>query len=130
MIYDEDKVYKEYELHHICAELQRYNEILESQKNNAYSERSKVVAALARLINANVWFKACVGVAQHDPNDTTWESDWRTILVIELPTGQITWHFPDSEKSLLEGLPVIDNYQWDGHTTEEKYKRLLNFLTI
>lgn len=113
-----------------AEQLQEENEALDKQKNQAYAERNKVVAALARLVNANIWFKATVGIAMHAESDTNWESDWRTILVIELPTGQLTWHFHDSEKYLLEGLAEIKDYKWDGHSTEEKYKRLLNFVGI
>jgi hypothetical protein len=112
-----------------AEELQEENEALERQKNQAYSERNKVVAALAHLLSRNIFRNTRVGVAQHDPTDKDWENDWRTILVIELPTGQVTWHFHDSEKYLLEGLPILDDYKWDGHTTEEKYRRLLEFLT-
>lgn len=34
------------------------------------------------------------------------------VCYIELPTGQVSWHLPQHETP------------WDGHTTEEKYKRI------
>jgi predicted Holliday junction resolvase-like endonuclease len=88
-------------------------------KNNAYKERNKVVAALAHICCHVLCLP--VYVTWHDGAE--WEDDWRTVLFIQLPTGQASWHFHDSEKDLLENLPhrrVI----WDGHTTEEKYQRL------
>jgi hypothetical protein len=98
---------------------------LRETKDKAYAERNKLVAALAHILSRNGYK---VGIAYHDPNDKDWENDWRTIVVIETPlNGQMTWHFHDSEKHLLEGLPKLENYKWDGHSTEEKYKRLLDF---
>lgn len=97
---------------------------LEEQKNNAYSERNNCVVGLA-LLARDLGYK--VGIAQHDPNDTEWEDDWRNILVIELPTGQVTWHFHDSEMHMLYSFGALEGYEWDGHTTEEKYRRLLEY---
>jgi hypothetical protein len=48
----------------------------------------------------------------------TEEPDW-PVYVIDLPTGQVSWHMP--------AVAVA----YDGHTTEEKYKRCRNFnLTV
>lgn len=61
---------------------------LELAKNNAYEERNRVLvllAALARLIPG--WN---VSRAEHDPADEAWEEDWRCILVIDSPAGQMT----------------------------------------
>jgi hypothetical protein len=90
------------------------------QKNVAYAERSKVLAAFAQTAVALGWK---VGLGLHSKEDKSWKTDWRTILFIDLPTGQGSWHFPDSEAHLLEGLPQYDG-KWDGHTTPEKYERL------
>lgn len=98
---------------------------LKSQKNGAYSERNKVVAAYARLCRAA---GTRVTVAKHQPGPDSaeiWESDWSTVVLIELPTGQVSWHFHDSEVHLLDGLPRGAN-DWDGHSTAEKYTRLGN----
>lgn len=89
------------------------------QKDGAYSERNQLVALLARMAVAFGWR---AGVGQHPAEDTAWENDWRTILFIDLPTGQAAWHFHDSERHLLEGLPSYSG-RWDGHTTAEKYAR-------
>ena len=37
------------------------------------------------------------------------------IIVIHLPTGQISWHMPP------------DEIKYDNHTTEEKFKRIYDF---
>jgi hypothetical protein len=93
-------------------------------KDGAYSERNRCVALLARLAIRAGWR---VGVAQHPAEDATWEPDWRTIVFIELPTGQVSWHFHDSERALVAGLPAWRE-SWGGHTTEEKHRRMQSCL--
>ncbi len=93
---------------------------LTKQKDEAYSERDQCVAALAKMATLLGW---PAGVGEHPAADTDWDADWRTIVFIDLPTGQASWHFHDSEKPLLDGLPDYDG-PWDGHTTPEKYERL------
>lgn len=93
-------------------------------KNDAYSERNKCIAALANFLRSTAQPNYRVYVAYHEDED--WENDWRTILVIEKGSVQMTWHFHDSEKHLLEKLPIVNLYKWNGHDTKEKYKRLIN----
>jgi hypothetical protein len=97
-------------------------EALRVQKDQAYAERNKVVVALAKVLSKQ---GIEVYIARHLGKD--WEDDWRNILVIELPTGQVTWHFHDSELSLLNCFKYKSPYNYDGHTTDEKYFRLLNY---
>jgi hypothetical protein len=85
----------------------------EQQKNAAYAERNRLVAALAKCFPAHL--------CRHE--EPGYEDDWRNIVCIHLPTGQATWHIHDSEVPLFGHLPVEDGH-WDGHTTEEKYARL------
>lgn len=46
-----------------------------------------------------------------DPSEPEWP-----VVFIELPTGQISWHIPQHSVS------------WDGHTTEEKYRRINEYI--
>ena len=85
----------------------------EQQKNIAYAERNRLVAALAKCFPAHL--------CRHE--EPGYEDDWRNIVCIHLPTGQATWHIHDSEVPLFGHLP-IEGSHWDGHTTEEKYARL------
>lgn len=103
------------------AEVER----LRAQKDGAYAERNQCVALIARMALALGW---PVYVAQHPTEDTNWEDDWRTILFVGLPSGQVTWHFHDSERHLLADLPSGKN-NWDGHDTPEKYRRVNLALT-
>lgn len=99
---------------HLAAQV----DALETAKNQAYSERNQCVALAARLALAVGWN---TGLGRHvgDP----WEDDWRNIVFIDLPAGQVSWHIHDSELYLFAFLPPYKG-KWDGHTTEEKYGRL------
>jgi hypothetical protein len=84
-----------------------------AQKDAAYLERNQVVAALATCFPSGVARTAIDG----------WSDDWHGCVYIDLPTGQASWHFHDSQAYLFAGLPPYDGV-WDGHTTDEKYARL------
>lgn len=81
-------------------------------RDTAYSERNKLVALLSKTYPASI--------EKHDGAD--WEDDWRNVIFIELPTGQVSWHIHDSELYLFDHL-TSRGLKWDGHTTEEKYER-------
>jgi hypothetical protein len=89
---------------------------LEGAKNAAYNERNRLVAGLSKL------FPSHIGL--HSEADAAWEKDWRHIVFIHLPTGQVSWHIHDSELRMFAHLHVLSQNCWDGHSTEEKYKRL------
>lgn len=90
----------------------------EGELDAVYAERNRCVGAIARMAQRLGW---TVGLGYHtDPN---WEDDWRNIVYIDTPRGQISWHFHDSEKPLFDWMPPYDG-DWDGHTTDEKYERL------
>ena len=82
-------------------------------KDDAYGERNKVVAALARLFPSGLKVTDIPG----------WDEEWHNCIYIDLPSGQVSWHYHDSQAHLFEGLPAYDG-EWDGHDTEEKYRRL------
>jgi hypothetical protein len=110
------------EAHQLVDALERSREgKLRKEKDAAYRERNQLAAALARAAIA-MGFRA--GVGEHPESDKEWEPDWRTILFIDLPTGQLSWHFHDSEWPLLAGLPRYSG-NYDGHSTTEKYRRLM-----
>lgn len=86
---------------------------MEARKDAAYLERNQVVAALAKAFPSGVARTAIEG----------WSEDWHGCVYVDLPTGQASWHFHDSQANLFDGLPQYHG-DWDGHTTEEKYRRL------
>lgn len=97
---------------------------LMQEKNAAITERDLVLAIASKLatvcgLEAELW--------QHEEEE--WEDEWRNIVAIYLPTGQVTWHIHDSELQYFQHLKPGVN-KWDGHSTEEKYQRVKNFVTM
>lgn len=86
---------------------------MEARKDAAYYERNQVVAALAKCFPSGVATTAIEG----------WSEDWHGCVYIDLPTGQVSWHFHDSQAHLFAGLPAYGG-KWDGHDTPEKYRRV------
>lgn len=85
----------------------------ETQSHQAYSERNRLVAFLARCYPSGVKRTAIEG----------WDPEWHGCVFIDTPEGQMSWHYHDSDAALFEGLPPYTG-DWDGHTTPEKYERL------
>ena len=78
-----------------------------------YLERNCLVALLARLYPSGIKRTAIEG----------WDPEWHGCVYIDLPTGQASWHYHDSETDLFDDLPPYHG-EWDGHSTEEKYRRV------
>lgn len=106
---------------------------LKLAKDRAYRERNQLIAALSRLHQSSLRL--------HDENDKGWDPEWRTIVMILIPNMieqftegskvtlkrdfvQVSWHIHESEVPLFDHLPWNTWPEWDGHTTEEKYRRL------
>lgn len=94
---------------------------LSKQKDGAYAERNKLVALLSKLFPSSL--------ERHPEEDEDWDHDWRWIVFINLSVGQATWHIHDSEVGLFDHLERNTGAKWDGHTTEEKYERVLKQTT-
>lgn len=95
----------------LTAEVER----LTNQKDGAYNERDHLVAALSKFFPASL---------ERHPAEEEWDDDWRWIVFIELPTGQVSWHIHDSEVGYFAHLARETGRKWDGHLTPEKYDRL------
>lgn len=83
------------------------------ERDNAYTERNRLVALLARIYPSGL----------KKTNIEGWHPSWHNCVYIDLPTGQASWHFHDNDAHLFERLPPYDG-EWDGHTTDEKYERI------
>jgi hypothetical protein len=110
-----------------CAQVdcQRQIKVLEievrlaqAQKDAAYVERNRVVAALAALA-MRLGYHA--GLAQTVIEG--WEPEWHNAVYIDLPTGQVSWHYHDNDQPIFDFLGAYRG-EWDGHDTPEKYRRL------
>jgi hypothetical protein len=84
-------------------------------RDKAYAERDALVCVLSKLWPSHLML--------HDIKDVDWDREWMTIVCINSPVGQLTWHIHVSEVPMFAHLKKRPN-DWDGHTTEEKYARL------
>ena len=84
-----------------------------TEKNAVYHERNQLVRLLASIYPSGT----------RDTDIVGWESEWHGCVYIDLPTGQVSWHYHDSEAELFTHLPSYKK-EWDGHTTEQKYERV------
>ena len=91
-------------------------EKMRARKDGAYHERNQLVAALSKLFPS--------ALERHPDEDTEWEDDWRWVVRIDGPTGQLSWHIHDTQLGLFDHLRRTDGHTWDGHDTAEKYRRL------
>lgn len=55
--------------------------------------------------------------------DETVRPEFRNLVYIELPNGQVSWHIPDVDMDLFTGFPPYEK-PYDGHSTETKYQRM------
>ena len=88
---------------------------LEARKDAAYLERNQLVSLLSKLFPSGIKRTAIEG----------WSDDWHGCVYIDLPTGQASWHYHDSQAYLFAHLPPYAG-EWDGHDTEQKYERIAN----
>ena len=86
---------------------------MEQRKDAAYLERNQVVAALAKCFPSGTARTAIEG----------WSDDWHGCVYIDLPTGQASWHYHDSQAFLFKDLPEYTK-PWDGHDTHPEEKSL------
>jgi hypothetical protein len=98
------------------AELERLRSLVVSHKESqdeAYRERNNLVVVLAKLYPASIE----LDLAEADP-------EWKYVVIVDFPTGQASWHIHKDEINLFSFLPLNAGRVWDGHTTEEKYRRI------
>jgi hypothetical protein len=88
--------------------------------DSVYTERNKCVILALRMA-------VIMGLPAGIGFDEQAEESWKHVVYIDLPTGQVSWHIP--YRFLLEVLElgVVPAYlkKWDGHTTEQKYQRVM-----
>jgi hypothetical protein len=100
--------------------------LLQKQLDAVYKERDLCLALAVAFALEN---DLDVGFKQHEGEN--WDDDWKNVVFIDLPDnfGQISWHIHKDE---LINFPFVHPYQgtWDGHSTEEKYRRVKKFVRL
>ena len=93
------------------------SEFNEERLNAVYTERNSIVAFLSKLYPASL-----------ELDKETLSQDWKWVVIMDLPTGQASWHIHINDLPLFAHLPKEAGRMWDGHTTEQKYAKI-NSLT-
>lgn len=86
---------------------------LTKRKDGAYDERMHLVAALARLFPSGI----------RDTETPDWTPSWKGCVYIDLPTGQISYHYHTRHAALFQDLPPYEQ-PWDGHSKDDVHHRL------
>lgn len=94
---------------------------LERAKDGAYSERNQCVALIAGMA-----LRAGHKAGRARTAIEGWSEDWHGCVYIDLPTGQVSWHFHDSHGWMFDFLPLYEG-KWDGHDTPTKYARVMEY---
>jgi hypothetical protein len=93
---------------------QQRAERAEADLRAVYRERARLVAYLAARFPSFV---------VTNPDDDEWP-----IIYITTPQGQLSWHLARADLDLFSHVRSepweVEWAAWDGHTTEEKYRRL------
>lgn len=92
---------------------------LSARGSAAFTERNRVVALLCSLYPSVRMRTAIKG----------WDPEWHGCVFVQLPTGQASWHYHDSDAELFAHVPE-GAAQWDGHTTPEKYARVARLAAL
>lgn len=89
---------------------------VEAERDAVYRERAHLLAWLATTVPAAI-----------TPAADTDEPGWN-LLYLTTPAGQLSWHIAPRDAGLfghVEHVAASDpRAQWDGHSTDEKYKRI------
>lgn len=84
----------------------------EQRLDGVYRERAHLVALLAAMLPSHI--------GRSEPG-------W-SVVIVEGPYGQLSWHIADRDLDLFAGIrqtdPFVEADRWDGHTTELKYARV------
>lgn len=93
------------------------NECPNEVREQRYNRRNTLVKKAVSLATES-GYKA--GYVMHTPMEDlisgVWEPEWSVVAIIQLPTGQISWHM-DSR-----------GIQYDGHSDSQKWDRVLEYI--
>ena len=86
-----------------------------SSQQYVHQERNKLLSLLSALYPASL--------EKHQPENEA-ARGWSWLVIIDLPTGQCSWHIQDSELPYFDHLEQNAGRKWDGTEEEEKYQRI------
>lgn len=80
----------------------------EERTNVAYSQRAIAAVSFAHTVIA---LGGAAGVGRDSREDQP--DEWRVVLYVDTPAGQLSWHIAPEDQPMLEGLPEYQG-TWDG----------------
>jgi hypothetical protein len=89
-----------------------------SSEMYVHEERNRLIALISVIYPASL--------ERHFPENDDWPDDWRWVVIIDLPGGQVSWHIPDKELYLFDHLKRKQGRVWDWHNDREKFERIIN----
>ena len=110
------------------------NEMLDDAQNNPRDQYHTMqelyyYRMLYNAMAANAHPELCVKSLWHSDGERCFGGGW-FIVVMTLPTGQVTNHYREEHWSLFKIPPVFNPPEYDGHTPAEAAERLHHFLKI
>jgi len=121
-----------------CINLQRELDYVYKERNRCIAFMTKMITALDspdtafigthQPVDDDAALCPAVGVARGE-GERRRDDDWRNVVVIVIVstegTMQLTWHIHNDDWPLFSHLEHKGtDWKWDGHTTDEKYKRM------
>ncbi|HCM40196.1 MAG: hypothetical protein A2Z97_11285 [Bdellovibrionales bacterium GWB1_52_6] len=109
----------------------KYNNGINQQLDKIEQDMVRMEAENARILSAkevlSVERDACAGLIARLAHSTGFRVGVapENRIVVELPSGQVSWRLEESEAHLLEGLPAWDTAIED-LPIEETYRRVMN----
>lgn len=83
--------------------------------DGVYAERTLLILALCALFPSGTKKAPVRGMPR----------EFENAVYIDTPAGQMSWHFHEDDDAAFAHLPPYPG-EWDGHSTGEKYRRLLD----
>ena len=90
-------------------------ELQQKLTNRAICERNDFILYLTRVYGAHTH--------KNIEENKVLEKQFPLIVCIHTEKGQLSWHIPEEDIKRFEHFEIKEN-DWDGHSIEEKYKRL------
>jgi hypothetical protein len=89
--------------------------VLLRRLEGAYAERTLLILALCALFPSGLKKAPVRGMPR----------EFETAVYVDTPAGQMSWHIHEDDLPAFAHLPPYPG-GWDGHSTSEKYRRLLD----
>jgi hypothetical protein len=88
----------------------------------AYTQRAIAAVAFAHTV---LLMGGTAGVGQDDRQDQA--EEWRVVLYVDTPAGQLSWHIAPADQPMLAGLPEYKG-KWSGSSNSSNTEFYKSFI--